>query len=88
MEKEINNVLFLTTKDGERLTFKVLFTYHSENTGKDYAVFYNENDENHLIAFSYDENKTLQELETQEEYNELDKALHVFDEEQAAQNDC
>ena len=49
-------------------------------------MFYNENDENHLIAFSYDENKTLQELETQEEYNELDKALHVFDEEQAAQN--
>ena len=50
MEKKINNILFLTTKDGERLTFKVLFTYHSERFDKDYAVFYNEADENHLLA--------------------------------------
>ena len=83
MEKKINNVLFFTGKDGTQMTFKVLFTYHSETFGKDYAVFYNEKDENHLIAYWYDENITLSALETQEEYQELEKALQQYDEEQA-----
>ena len=83
MEKEINNILFITTKDGQQLTFKVLFTYHSDRFNKDYAAFYNQDDENHLLVFSYDENKTLSEVQTQEEYDELEDVLHKFDEEQS-----
>ena len=30
----------------------------------------NQDDENHLLVFSYDENKTLSEVQTQEEYDE------------------
>jgi hypothetical protein len=59
MEKKINNTLLFTAKDGMQMVFKVLFTFHSERFDKDYAVFYNEADENHLIAYSYDENKTF-----------------------------
>lgn len=83
MEKKINNILFFTANDGTRLTYRVLFTYHSERFNKDYAVFYNEDDENDLIAFSYDESITLSELETKEEFKELEEALSKFDEEQA-----
>ena len=72
----------MTTNDGEQFVFKVLFTYHSENFNKDYAVFYNEKDENHLVAYSFDENNTLSTITTQEECEELDKALRKFDEEQ------
>ena len=84
MEKKINNVLFITTNEGEKLTFKVLFTYHSENFGKDYAVFYNEADENHLIVYSFDENMQLHEVENDDEFAELEVVLHAYDEEQAA----
>lgn len=83
MEKKIDNILFFTGADGTQLTFRVLFTYHSEAFGKDYAVFYNEKDENHLIAYSFDENNTLSALESQEEYQELEKALQEYDREQA-----
>lgn len=83
MEKKINNILFLNGKDGSRLTYRTLFTYHSEKTGKDYAAFYNEDDENDLIAFSYDENITLSPLQSEEEYEELNQALCQYDEEQA-----
>lgn len=79
MEKKINNILFITTNDGRRLTFKVLFTYHSDTFNKDYAAFYNVDDENHLIVYSYDENITLQPVQTKEEYAELEKALHQYD---------
>jgi len=81
MEKKINNILFVNTADGRRLTFRVLFTYHSDNFKKDYAVFYNEDDENHLLAFSYDENITLSEIESAEEGQELEEALRKFDKE-------
>ena len=66
MEKKINSVLFFNMKDGRRLTFRVLFTYHSEPFDKDYAVFYNEDDENHLIVYSYDEEYNYKEEESQE----------------------
>ena len=81
MEKKINNVLIFTASNGEQMTFKVLFTYFSETFNKDYAVFYNEKDENHLIAYSFDDNNTLSALEKQEEYDELEIALSKYDKE-------
>ena len=86
MEKKINNILFFTSKDGEQLVFRVLFTYYSETFKKDYAVFYNEKDENHLIAYSFDESNTLSELESQDEYAELEKALQQYDEEMSSKS--
>ena len=86
MEKKINNILFVTTNEGQQLTFRVLFTYYSEKFKKDYAVFYNEKDENNLIAYSFDENNTLYKIETKEEFEDLEIALHRFDEEQAEKN--
>ena len=86
MEKKINNVLLFTGKDGSQMVFKVLFTYHSDNFNKDYAVFYNEADENHLIVYSYDQDLTLSAVNTQEEYAELELALQQYDQEQASNN--
>ena len=82
MEKKINNVLFVTTNDGRQLTFKVLFTYHSEDFNKDYVFFYQENDEDNIIVYSYDDSNTLHEIEDEEEYKELDEVLQAYDEEQ------
>ena len=83
MEKRINNILFVNKTDGERLTFRVLFTHHSKKFNKDYVVFYNEDDENHLLAFSYDENITFSEINNQEEIDEVYDVLRKFDKEQA-----
>ena len=81
MEKKINNVLLITTKTGEKLVFRVLFTYYSETFGKDYAVFYNEKDENDLIVYSFDKDYTLSPVGSKEEYTELEAALRKYDEE-------
>lgn len=83
MEKKINNILFITLKDGSQLTFKVLFTHYSQRFNKDYAVFYNEDDENHLLLFSFDETYNLSEVNNPEEISELEEVLHKFDEENA-----
>jgi uncharacterized protein YrzB (UPF0473 family) len=78
-KNKINNILFLNGKDGSRLTFKVLFTYYSETLNKDYAVFYNEDDEENLIAFSFTDCNNLNVIQGDEEYKELEKALEEFD---------
>ena len=83
MEKKINNVLFFNAGNGEQAVYRVLFTYYSDFYKKDYAVFYNEKDEKDLIAFSFDENKTLHELEFEDEYVELNGMLEKYDAEQA-----
>ena len=77
--------LIITTEEGEKLTFKVLFTYHSQNFNKDYAVFVNEQDEDHLIVYSFDENKKLHEVEADEEFAELEVVLQAYDEAEAVQ---
>ena len=78
-----NKDLIITTDEGEKLTFKVLFTYHSQNFNKDYAVFVNEQDETHLIVYSFDENKKLHEVESDEEFAELETVLQAYDEAEA-----
>ena len=87
MEKKINNVLLFTGKDGSQMVFKVLFTYHSDNFNKDYAVFYNEADENEVIVYAYDADLTLSVVQTEEEYAELDEVLQQYDQEHAT-GDC
>jgi uncharacterized protein YrzB (UPF0473 family) len=75
--------LIITTEEGEKLTFKVLFTYHSQNFNKDYAVFVNESDETHIILYSFDENKKLHEVENDAEFAELELVLQAYDEAEA-----
>ena len=87
MEKKINNVLLFTAKDGTQMTFKVLFTFHSERFDKDYAIFYNEADEKQIIVYSFDENNVLSLVETEEEYEEIDRAVDDFAEEETMKND-
>lgn len=84
MEKKINNVLFVTTSDGRQLTFKALFTYHSEDFEKDYVFFFEENEEDNIIVYSYDDSNTLHEIEDEEEFKELDEVLQAYDEEHAS----
>ena len=87
MEKKINNVLLFTAKDGTQMTFKVLFTFHSERFDKDYAIFYNEADEKQIIVYSFDENNVLSLVEREEEYEEIDRAVDDFAEEETTKND-
>ena len=82
MEKKINNILLFTMKDGTQLTFKVLFTFHSQRFNKDYAIFYNEADEKQIIVYSFTEDNVLSLVETEEEYEEIDRAVDAFAQEE------
>ena len=80
MEKKINNILFVNTYDGRRLAYKVLFTHHDNLTNKDYAIFVNQDDDENIILFSYDENTTFKEVVEENEIEMMTQLLHQYDE--------
>lgn len=80
MEKKIHNIVFINTFDGRRLTYNVLFTHHCDENNKDYAIFVNEDDDENIILFTYDENITFKEVTDEKEIEMMTELLHQFDE--------
>jgi uncharacterized protein YrzB (UPF0473 family) len=75
------NKFTVIDKNGKEVECEVLFTFDSEETGKNYIVYTdNTNDENGelnvyaAIYYPFDSNK-LDPIETDEEWDEIDKRL-------------
>ena len=63
-------------ENGVERDYLILFTYHSDDFDKDYVVFYDENNIEELFACRYfEEDKRLENIETDEEYDELEKVI-------------
>jgi len=73
-------ILTIINEDGKEINATILFTHHSEETGKDYVVFKPEDDEV-VTAACYKpdgENGELEEIETEEEWEMLDELLENY----------
>lgn len=76
-----NNEMLITDESGKEHVMKILFTYDNEQRGKSYVFLYEENDEDNVLAFSYDEKtKELNEIEDDEEYKEVEEVFNAFNE--------
>ena len=76
-----NNEKKITVIDenGAEKDYLILFTYHSEDFDKDYVVFYDENNVEELFACRYfEEDNRLENIDTDEEYDELEKVIEEF----------
>lgn len=76
-----NNEMLITDESGKEHVMKILFTYDNEQRGKSYVFLYEENDEDNVLAFSYNEKtKELSEIEDDEEYKEVEEVFNAFNE--------
>lgn len=76
-----NNEMLITDESGKEHVMKILFTYDNEVRGKSYVFLYEENDEDNVLAFSYNEKtKELNEIEDDEEYKEVEEVFNAFNE--------
>ena len=76
-----NNEKKITVIDenGAEKDYLILFTYHSDDFDKDYVVFYDENYVEELFACRYfEEDNRLENIDTDEEYDELEKVIEEF----------
>lgn len=87
--KEVNNEFIVFNDLGEKVVCNALFTFESDETGKNYIVYTdNTIDENGLkkvYASTYDpneENPTLGSIETEKEWNIIEDILNKLQKEE------
>ena len=86
-----NRNLTIVTDDGKELLCEILFTYHSEDTKKDYVVF-RVVETNEISAACYTESTTstgdLNKIETDEEWEMLEDLLDEYYEKNNCDGNC
>ena len=65
----------IKNKDGQDIELTIYLTYHNEALDKNYIIFYEKDNPDNLIAAEYDEEGYLSDIESDEEYDELDRII-------------
>ena len=78
MNEEKFDTIEVEDENGNKKNLTIYFTYHSDNFNKDYVIFYDPEDQDSLLACSFDEDGNLFEIESEEEYKELDEIIDEF----------
>ncbi len=71
--------ILISDENGNEKVMKILFTYNNEARNKDYVFVYEVGREDDVMAFIYNEaTKSLQEIDDDEEYNEVEEVFNAF----------
>ena len=73
----------MTIKDdqGNEHLVEILFTYEHDERKKKYVFFYEKNNPEEVIAMEYNDKGELLEIESDEEYEEVEEVFNTFMEE-------
>ena len=73
----------MTIKDdqGNEHLVEILFTYEHDERKKKYVFFYEKNNPEEVIAMEYNDKGELLEIESDEEYDEVEEVFNTFMEE-------
>ena len=75
----LDDEMIITTESGEEKVMKILFTYESEQRGKQYVFLYEKDDEDNVLVFSVNEKEgSLEEIEDDEEYAEAEEVFNAY----------
>jgi uncharacterized protein YrzB (UPF0473 family) len=72
------NTLFITDDEGNEKAYTILFTFSVDETGKQYVVVQDPEDEEEVYGFSYTEDGELAPLE-EDEYPLVAEVLEAWD---------
>ncbi len=76
--KKINDKIVFVDDKGNQTSLTLYFTYHSESNNKTYVFFYDELMPQEIIAGILLDDGTVIDVETDEEYDELDKIVDEY----------
>lgn len=79
MNKKLETIK-IKNENGSEKELAIYLTYHSDDFNKDYVVFYEIDNPDHLIAAEYDEEGYLSDIESEKEYDELDRIIAEYQE--------
>lgn len=81
-EKQIT----IEDSEGNKHLMEILFTYEHEERGKKYVFLYEKDSPEDIIAMEYNDNGELFEIESDEEYEEVEEVFNAFMEEHPEEN--
>ncbi len=75
----------MTIKDdqGNEHLVEILFTYEHDERKKKYVFFYEKNNPEEVMAMEYTDKGELLEIESDEEYEEVEEVFNAFIDEQS-----
>ena len=75
----LEDEMIITNEKGEEKVMKILFSYESEQRGKEYVFLYEKDDEENVLVFSVNaEDNSLEEIEDDEEYAEAEEVFNAY----------
>lgn len=80
MEQMKDNEIIITDGNGKEHKMHILFTYDHPERKKSYVFFYEPSNPEEIIAMRYLEDGTLEEIEDDDEYNEVEEVFNAFNE--------
>ena len=80
MDQILNDKQMIITLDnGEEVLLNILFTYENEARKKTYVFVYEDEHEDDVMRYIYDENShSLSEIEDDDEYDEVEEVFNTF----------
>ena len=73
----MENKIYITDDNGKEIEMNILFTFDMEK--KNYVVVYENNNEDDLYAFEYDDNGNLLMIEDEETLEKVQEVIDAFD---------
>ena len=71
--------MVITNEKGEEKVMKILFSYESEERGKEYVFLFEKDNEDNVLVFAVNEKEeTLEEIEDDEEYAEAEEVFNAY----------
>lgn len=78
MNKMQDDHIIITDDNGVESIFKILFTYDNEDRNASYVLFYSEENPEDIIAMKYNDGGELFEIDSDEEYDEVEEVLNTY----------
>ena len=75
----LDDEMIITNESGEEKVMKILFTYESEQRGKEYVFLFEKDNEENVIVFAVNKDgESLEEIEDDEEYAEAEEVFNAY----------
>ncbi len=82
------NKIKVFDEEGKEKEFDILFTYEDDETGKNYVLYYDNEDGSEVFASSFDEEGHLFPIEDSEEWDKIEEVFTSFTAQDETEDAC
>ena len=78
MELDQEKQITIVDGEGKEHLMEILFTYENEERGTKYVFFFDPADPENVIPMRYKDDGTLEDIDDEEEYDEVEEVFNAY----------